>query len=374
MMRPSSSRLALPVLAATLASGARTGLSELSEESCVLEALPSPPMQRPLAPYNLGVAVCIAGQLGRLEICSKVRNLMNPLLLAGIQVDVFVSVSTGSARFDDLGETQNCEKPLTEDFVKETLASVLTAYVFSDVEQENVSLDLWPSLYTDYDGCTHCTRRARHLANLLEMYRHWADCATLILRSEEERGGSYQSVIRVRDDTLVVRPVAPSIMTNLTAVKVKACMSWGGINDKLAFMPREHMEYVLCGPYIALKSHTVAAISNAVNSETLVKMAYESMRLPVEKVEMEDSWAAATIPMVKGECRGLLKSGENRWCITEQSEDCYPSETVSDLLFCQGGDPPGRLGYFGLPSSLFLSNQKTRGSLASRLASSSSAA
>ena len=63
------------------------------------------------------------------------------------------------------------------------------------------------------------------------------------LRSE--RGARFDAVVSVRNDALWLRELPPratlaAAAGGADAVLVKACLSWGGLNDKFAVLPRAH--------------------------------------------------------------------------------------------------------------------------------------
>merc|ERR1712046_137757 len=82
--------------------------------------------------------------------------------------------------------------------------------------------------------------REQNLANLQTSHEHIAQCADMIEAHEMRVGGRYLAAVRVRDNTLVVRPfVLPTLGTSFhsPAVYVKGCNGWQGLNDKVAVAP-----------------------------------------------------------------------------------------------------------------------------------------
>merc|ERR1712203_925032 len=103
--------------------------------------------------------------------------------------------------------------------------------ILSSHPKENVVLERWPYMYkwkhTEDDADSNASR-AKHIANVMSQMRHQSDCAELIELHEDRTGGTYDVVLKVRDNSIAVRPVVPEKLLSVTAVTLKHCTYWSG--------------------------------------------------------------------------------------------------------------------------------------------------
>jgi hypothetical protein len=294
---------------------------------------------------SLGVAVCILGQVSRLEIDSKLRNIAEPLA-DFTNVDVFLSLETGGLVYnnkatDISGEGCSSTRISVEE-VKEAFAPYYRDGKFESHKDENVALDRWPLLYKyKHPGDTQSdySARAKHITNVLSQMRHQKDCAELIQQREESTGGRYDVVLKVRDNTLALRPVVPEKLLNITEVNFKHCEWWGGVQDKVMLMPRVYLEKtlgdfypsmlaVMNDPVLDQRLKNVSLESE--NTEQVVKNLIVANGVPWRQrrfdEETNDSHGSDYLPFVDGRCHpGGASGSEDRWCVVSHCKDCYPS-------------------------------------------------
>jgi hypothetical protein len=278
---------------------------------------------------DLGLAVCITGEISRVELFSKLKYMVEPLRKE-VSLGVFVSLETGVHFSDDDSADEVCQRPATMEKIQQTFGDSLKGSTVLKSAREDVPVDKWPNLYTQYDGCFDCPERKEHLSNLLAMFKHWSVCHDLIQAEEKKAGGSYRMVLRVRDDTLAVDPVPWSSLKDTNGYKTKDCFGWGGVNDKTAAISRHFAWQVLTGPYTAMKNISSgtpdkfwASVADATNSETILSKVLGLWQVPLDLVKMEENNPGG-FPLVKGSCSGSWENGDDKWCPTEESEDCYP--------------------------------------------------
>jgi hypothetical protein len=294
---------------------------------------------------SLGVAVCILGQVSRLEIDSKIRNIAEPLANF-TNIDVFLSLETGGLVYnnkatDISGDGCSSTKMSVEE-VKEAFAPYFRNGKFEAHTDENVALDRWPLLYKykhPNETYSDHSARAKHIANVVSQMRHQKDCADLIQQHEEAIGGRYDVVLKVRDNTLALRPVVPEKVLNITAVNFKHCEWWGGVQDKVMLMPRRYLEQTLGDIYpsmLAIMNDPVLdkrlenVSRESENTEQVVKNLIVANGVPWRQrrfdEETHDSHGSDYLPFVDGRCHpGGASRSADRWCVVSHCKDCYPS-------------------------------------------------
>jgi len=294
---------------------------------------------------SLGAAVCILGQLSRLEIESKMQNIIEPLANF-TTVKVFLSLETGdhgvfNNRITADKEDVRCPSSLLDvDGVKAAFAPYFKDGVFAPHVDENVTLERWPKLYKwkhPGNNAHDIAQRRIHIANVASQLRHQKVCSELIQQSEVSTGGKYDIVVKVRDNTIAMRPVAPDKLLSITEVVLKDCSKWGGVNDKVMALPRKHLEKSLGATYpsmIAVMNddpldHKLRSMSDqSANTEQVVMHTLVGNAVPFRELTFEkgDRDGDNYLPFVDGRCyAGKEPGSENRWCIVSHCKDCWPS-------------------------------------------------
>jgi len=293
---------------------------------------------------SLGVAVCVLGQMSRLEIDSKIRNIAEPIANF-TNVDFFLSLEVGGAVFNNqetnvMGEGCGSTAYSVEE-VKEAFAPYFRGGRFDPHKGENVALDRWPMLYKDkHPGDNYANRSARskHIANVMSQMRHQRDCVDLIQQHEKSTGGRYDVVLKVRDNTLALRPVVPEKLLNITEVLFKHCDWWGGLQDKVMLLPRKYLEKTLGATYRSMLAVTNDPVLDpklkkmslhSQNTEQVLKHVIVASGVPRRELkfdeETNESNGSDYLPFVDGRCHpgGTSGSGD-QWCVVSHCKDCYP--------------------------------------------------
>jgi len=307
---------------------------------------------------SLGAAVCILGQLSRLEIESKMQNIIQPLS-NHTKVDVFLSLETGDHGFffnpvtADVAGTQCRGSDLDVDGVKEAFAPYFRDGVFEphvDVNfSQNVTLERWPLLYKSKhpgENASHYAKRRAIISNDFNQMRHLKDCAELIHRSEESAGGKYDVVVKVRDNTIALRPVVPEKLVSIREVTLKHCDSWDGVNDKVMALPRKFLEKSLGAIYPSMLAvmnddpldDTLLQLSRSRNTEQIVMFTLVGNEVPFRKraFEIGDRDGDDYLPFVDGRCFPSKEpGGDGRWCIVSHCKDCWPSVPWTYNVTCE---------------------------------------
>ena len=73
-------------------------------------------------------------------------------------------------------------------------------------------------------------------------------CAQLIDAAEVRHRAHYDVILKMRDNTLAVRPFAVGLDHATGRARTKRCVEWGGYNDKAMLIPRRYMDGALRAP------------------------------------------------------------------------------------------------------------------------------
>mmetsp|Transcript_35713 Transcript_35713/g.91168 ORF Transcript_35713/g.91168 Transcript_35713/m.91168 type:complete len:359 (+) Transcript_35713:57-1133(+) len=299
---------------------------------------------------RLRVAVCVVGQVARLETATKLTNLIQTNIAEGVDMDVFLVLQSGEARFTN---TPHLACQVAPKSVKDAAA------IFGKVTHTNIV----PHEFGDYalpaEKWAHYPekgqQRVQRLTNHLNQYLSWKRCARAVADAELGNGGPYDAVLRMRDNGLVLRPFhlrrmlamqvfesatrfgrpKPQAVTHehvrVLPVLVKMCSGWGGLNDKTMLVPRLRMNAALSGPadefFLIPKGENRTAPKEPMkvnNPETYLKYVMGKLKVPVRRVRNPDDF-----PITDGRCeKGKL------FCLVHHAKDCRPRSSV-DIPDCK---------------------------------------
>jgi len=311
---------------------------------------------------SLGVAVCVVGQLSRLEIESKVQNIIKPLADL-TSVDVFLAFEIGDGGVFNNPQTvsdsgDGCDSSqMDENGVRAAFAPYFKDGVFGPHVTEDVNLERWPKLYAsikhpskNQTGQESDDTRRDHISNVFGQMRHLRDCADLIKKNEVLRGMQYDIVVKVRENTIALRPVVPEKLMAITEVTLKHCQWWGGVNDKVMALPRMYLEKTLGAVYPSMlhvnndeedkttQDTVLFKIQNkAENTEQVLMWTLIGNEVPYREsaFELGDTDGDDYLPFVDGRCYPSEEpGGEDRWCIVSHCKDCWPSQPWTMNVTC----------------------------------------
>ena len=296
---------------------------------------------------SLGLAVCVTGQLGRMELRSKVANLLD--VLGPSAVDLFLSVERGQVTYVNPGSKPKdggCDDDLLPDDVIAAFGPYLRGYAFPD----HTTFPIDVTAYPGYRPEVCLERRAHHLMSHHAQHRHDKRCYWLMVKEEARRGGRYDAVLRLRDNSVITSPFDPLKLINTsstTEVAVKACMSWDGVNDKLIVVPRalakpvfalpiDYMMSISKSPPDRARKHapTMLQIAKQVqNSETLLQALLDefgvhALRYSSDMPVMDARCQSQTTPpdATPDFWQGKSDLGGKLWCSVPECKDCEASK------------------------------------------------
>eukprot|EP00747_Dinoflagellata_sp_TGD_P148675 gnl/TRDRNA2_/TRDRNA2_176941_c0_seq39.p1 gnl/TRDRNA2_/TRDRNA2_176941_c0~~gnl/TRDRNA2_/TRDRNA2_176941_c0_seq39.p1 ORF type:complete len:411 (+),score=20.68 gnl/TRDRNA2_/TRDRNA2_176941_c0_seq39:91-1323(+) len=298
------------------------------------------------------LAVCVTGQLSRLETESKLKNFLMQESQTVADVDLFVVMEVNSSIFVNIKsdpahdirqkghwrhaspELAACHTDLLDATqVQKRFAPFYRSGLYMGHVNWNVTWENWGNYLTDKPRKYRVTRMPSHLSQWFK----WSECSDLIQKAEQEdvsRGGKpYDLVVRIRDNGIVVMPwsvTAPgSKWLELQSVAVKGCSNHGGVHDKFMVAPRSLAIEALTSPF---------TYSMKVNSGDQTAVEYfRGVRRP--EAFLRYSWLGANVPVRKADTRGInlpvvdgrclakdSGSSTRSFCIVTGYKDCHPDK------------------------------------------------
>ena len=286
---------------------------------------------------KLRLAVCILGQVGRTELDSKIRNLIEPNFET-VDMHFFLILQPGDPAYSNEAP-QTCKAaPGTLEEAKRRLEPLVRT---TATESQRRPLTIYREQW-GYNGRGAGDRGLRRMQNNLLQLLSWRDCARHVSRQEILDGGRmFDFVLRMRDNSLAVKPflvleqmrrvyrAQPSEILNYAdldegsldptdriPVMVKKCASWGGLNDKVMMVPRAHVDDALSGMADEYFLGTPSSNwTNTSNTEKYVKRILAERGVPVYREK------PGKFPIVDARC----EDGES-FCVVTHKKDCRPKE------------------------------------------------
>ncbi|KAL3931628.1 MAG: hypothetical protein SGPRY_001044 [Prymnesium sp.] len=319
---------------------------------------------------GLRIAVCIVGQLSRLEVDSKLANILRPTWEQPHKPEalhVFLALERGGYYFSNIDngaihaqQHPGCREELRPSDVRRRFAPWLAKAHYSDHVTREVNLSLWKRYRRERPPEERNTRLQHHLSQ----FAHMRTCAQLVQAAEVAHRRHYDLILKIRDNTIAVSPLVLSHRHLSDRCWSKGCIEWKGYNDKAMLIPRVHMDGALrdvaevrlmivdqtctfgvgCHESAGFLSHT----ANGTRSAKFGKAAEESLGQPFREGdqrkfhvwhharscrEMDNAWcqcrtvlrkvsrvSAEELPLVDGRCTA------HGWCLVEEGKDCRPAQ------------------------------------------------
>jgi len=232
------------------------------------------------------LAVCVTGQLGRLELNSKIRNIIRPAMKAGLEVRVALVM-------DPRPETVYVHRPLGTVFMQTSASSSNQSYKVVDgpfkslwdaanVMPHGVSMIFDPfapdsfqvddrylpyQMYDKKNNYTEAYARTRvksHTRQWQVLSRCWDQLGQFGFEDMDY-------LLRIRDDDYILNSFVPSGPAN-RGLRVPPCMTCHGMNDRLAMaVGNDAARLYLSSPLDKMRYHfdDVLARHRARTDETL---------------------------------------------------------------------------------------------------------
>eukprot|EP00873_Tetraselmis_striata_P007647 jgi/Tetstr1/427911/TSEL_017986.t1 len=247
-------------------------------------------------PSLLRAAVCVVGQVGRLELESKIANILKPNRHL-VTVEWFLLLRSGEPHYTNTAPKQKCSAAPGS---LQEAASQISAHNATVVAIER-------------------PRRVHQLNTSIWPAYQASQTATL----QPLRSLMLASVAKGKRGHVTSRKKEISMLSSLP-VMAKACSAWGGYADKTMLIPRQHMGSALRGPADHFQSTSARGRGwrEVRNTETYLKYVLDMLGVPV--VAQEDP---ALMPVTDGRC----ESGDT-FCFVNNSKDCRP-QPVSGVKY-----------------------------------------
>ncbi|CAM9365524.1 unnamed protein product [Chrysoparadoxa australica] len=176
------------------------------------------------------IAVCVVGQLSRLQLDSLVTFFIQPNVARGHPVDVVV-------RLSDTSESTNAPD-LAPGVWAGSSSQDIEAYLSQYARRVSASVDEPPLFqirdsFIDASDKSYRTleaKRDRHIGHL-KQYHAVGLCMDQVEAWEKGFGKKYDVILKVRDDSELQSQLVVKHKHKRTAYFLK-CMSWGGLDDK----------------------------------------------------------------------------------------------------------------------------------------------
>ena len=321
-------------------------------------SMPSPQRSPdPFAPQkdgeSAGLAVCVTGQLARLELRSKVQNLL--AVHGPERVGLFVVLEKGDPVYVNAKTHQtrggcDVEANSQEVVENEALQPYLRGARFPEHKIYPVNMSEWPHYRPDLRAERE---KLFHLQSHHAQFEHGQECARMMLEEEERTGKRFEAMVRVRDNGVVSAHFSPlDIVANAGSREVfaKNCNGWGGVNDKVLIVPRDMVESAFMHhidmmssiledpptwtPASAHYAATMRGISSHVRSAEELLLAFlKSANLTVTRL-------SDYIPVIDGRCFNATEARHvgtaadpagKQWCAEPLCKDCNGSALPWDL-------------------------------------------
>eukprot|EP00747_Dinoflagellata_sp_TGD_P148655 gnl/TRDRNA2_/TRDRNA2_176941_c0_seq20.p1 gnl/TRDRNA2_/TRDRNA2_176941_c0~~gnl/TRDRNA2_/TRDRNA2_176941_c0_seq20.p1 ORF type:complete len:403 (+),score=40.77 gnl/TRDRNA2_/TRDRNA2_176941_c0_seq20:91-1299(+) len=291
------------------------------------------------------LAVCVTGQLSRLETESKLKNFLMQESQTVADVDLFVVMEVNSDIFVNPGSdpAAHSKRPRREieacytDFrnaseVQERFKPFYRSGLYMTHVDWKVNWENWGVYLTDKSKIHN---RSLRMQSHLNQWFKWSQCSDLIQKAEQEdvsRGGKpYDFVIRIRDNGIVVMPwsiTAPGSRFSKVrspSVLVKSCAQ-GGVHDKFMVAPRSLAIEALTSPFtysMKVNSGDQTAVEyfrGVGNPEQFVKWSWKGVNVKFHGEKGNDM-----PPVIDGRCVAANFGSSRTFCIVHTYKDCHPT-------------------------------------------------
>ncbi|KAA8495301.1 hypothetical protein FVE85_1456 [Porphyridium purpureum] len=265
------------------------------------------------------LAVCITGQLARLELDSKITNVFSVNAQNGWTVDALILLSAESeAQFVNRRVPIVAQKDYpTDDSIEEALKSHV-----SRVKVVRVDQPVEPVMRAEYvAGLDKWNmEEGRRWARARGHVRQWfmqRECLMHLKEMEAQNGAPYTDFIRLREDSYVYAPLRPIPDTpghENHSLLTPMCDAWDGVNDKAATLRREAAHSYFDGPLDFFYLFGDSKVSNwtaLMRPEIVIREALNWTGVHVEKV------APLDLPVI------TQRLTENGRCIDTIMKMCY---------------------------------------------------
>ena len=270
------------------------------------------------------VAVCVLGQVGRLELESKVENLL--AVNEDVELNLFLVLDPTQAVYSKQeyevsreGSMSDAEEVLNK--ARRLLGHRLKSLVLLNDTSSFSYVDSFHERYQYLENMSEDDRLEMLRKHLRQFYGQY-QCAQVISEEEMKLNIKYEIVLRIRDNSIVVLPFKLPIqmLRDREGAYVKDCSDWGGVNDKIMLVSRRYVDIAFRGwitHFMFHKNdHSVGVLNNP---EKFLEYVLRTYSVPVYRLPVEE------LPFVDGRVHYAGKP-----CLVTRAKDCRPSVGVAN--------------------------------------------
>ncbi|OLQ11291.1 hypothetical protein AK812_SmicGene4849 [Symbiodinium microadriaticum] len=290
-------------------------------------------------------AICITGQIRRLELKTKVERLVRPLMERNFRVVVALVldpratasyIHRGSGEeFDDFVVVDGNFSSLQQ--AAEMFPSGITllgdAFIPRDYPVDaRYAEDLYsqsPEMGFEYAG----HRAQSHMRQWEALER----CGQLLISPVSHANYT----LRLRDDSAILEPFVPRLdLLDESGVYAPACSSFGGVNDKFALIVGRGIARHYFALSLDMVRHRfdeihqlmVSSVPRRCNPEHALKIMFDLSQTKIKTLEPDN------VPVVPS--KNLRRDGKTYQCIytlNDDYNDCIPERSRVRITDIQGG-------------------------------------
>jgi len=216
--------------------------------------------------------VCVTGQIARLELDSKVNNIITPLKRRGYDVRIVFAMSTAVPHYTTRGDFH--DSPHNASTIKREFPESIL-HMVSDANSPPINLGLLNQLNKAFKKREQRKREENHY----RQYYTLNECARYVPPKSE-------IIVRVRDDAYVANINWDEVIHHLNKrgaiILTPSYAEWYGINDKIAFVNREAASSYFTSPLLRyIETHPAWVI----NPETYYFHVYDDASIILKALD-----------------------------------------------------------------------------------------
>lgn len=279
------------------------------------------------------MGICVTGQMGRLELTSKLENLV-AVNLEKYSIDLVLVLAPPQQRIhfanptsDPGGRRRWSAAAIAEDVMRRFRERSDVQVFIDDAQQAETPYVNVEYLKVSNKPTLGGARVQSHVRQWLALVCCWEHFSRL-----EQNGPAYDVFLKIRDDSFVLRWWPIKQADYRSRVVISACLGFGGYNDKVAIIDAIYAETYFTRPafdyyydYASLKLYTG-------NPESLLRAVLDKYRVNVDLVHID------RIPVFTNR---LETFGDTSVCLVFDtyklgaSPSCWPKSCMlRQLLFC----------------------------------------
>lgn len=217
------------------------------------------------------VAVFITGQVLRLELGSKIENLVKVNLHKGLYIDLFILLDNQleehkAVKRGTRYNSENCiYRNLTADRMEQLISSQISIQYMNKTDPRfSCRVRLEPPKRSNFpltglnpvcgfqsSNCTEKDRQTEYATSRFQNHMRWQaglrECVKWMQAVEYDGRHFYDFVMRLREDTLVFAPFIMYVSGYINSIAVSASNGWYGLNDHDIMIDRKFADLLFRG-------------------------------------------------------------------------------------------------------------------------------